>query len=178
MASLLAGWRGGAPVVSHDRERLEGMNAIVELTRLGARRYGGGWSAFEARKALEPGAAHRDLSEAERQLGETRGKVQAAAERKVRKAGAGTRKAAKGGAPRLLLGAMKRRAEASSGDLQHLSERQIAEAETAARAARQHIEIPETLKVTLPSSGFAAGKAVLALRDVAAGLLPGAPIHR
>jgi len=178
VASLLAGWRGGALVVSHDRELLEGMDAIAELTRLGARRYGGGWSAFEARKALELGAAHRDLSEAERQLAETRGKVQAAAERKARKDGAGTRKAAQGGAPRLLLGAMKRRAEASSGDLQNLSERQIGEAETAARAARERIEILETLKVTLPSSGLAAGKVVLALRDVAAGYNPGAPILR
>ncbi len=178
VASLLAGWRGGALVVSHDRELLEGMDAVVELTRLGARRYGGGWSAFEARKALELDAAHRDLSAAERQLGETRGKVQAAAERKARKDGAGTRKAAKGGAPRILRGAMKRRAEASSGDLQNLSERLIAEAETAARAARERIEILETLNVTLPSSGLAAGKTVLALRDVAAGYNPGAPILR
>ena len=39
---LLAGWRGGAIVVSHDRELLEEMDAIVELTSLGATRYGGG----------------------------------------------------------------------------------------------------------------------------------------
>ena len=32
--TLLAGWRGGAIVVSHDRELLEGMDAIVELTPL------------------------------------------------------------------------------------------------------------------------------------------------
>ena len=80
VASLLAGWRGGALVVSHDRELLEGMDAIVELTTLGARRYGGGWSAFEARKALELDAAHRDLSDAERQMDETREKAQLAAE--------------------------------------------------------------------------------------------------
>jgi ATPase subunit of ABC transporter with duplicated ATPase domains len=42
---LLRGWRGGAIVVSHDRELLEEMDAIVELTALGAARYGGGWSA-------------------------------------------------------------------------------------------------------------------------------------
>src|SRR3546814_12018340 len=61
--SLLAGWRGGAIVVSHDRELLEEMDAIVELTGLGAARYGGGWSAYRARKPIEQaavGAAHPD----------------------------------------------------------------------------------------------------------------------
>ena len=41
---LLAGWRAGAIVVSHDRELLDTMDAIVELTTLGATRYGGNWS--------------------------------------------------------------------------------------------------------------------------------------
>lgn len=178
VASLLAGWRGGALVVSHDRELLEGMDAIVELTTLGARRYGGGWSAFEARKALELDAAYRDLSEAERQLDETREKVQLAAEKKARKDGAGKRKAIRGGAPRILLGAMKRRAEASSGDLQNLSERQMAEADAAARAAREKIEILETLKVTLPSSGLPASRTVLAVRNLVAGYEPRTPVIR
>ena len=53
---LLAGWRGGAIVVSHDRELLEEMDAIVELTPLGATRYGGGWSAYRARKDIEQAA--------------------------------------------------------------------------------------------------------------------------
>jgi len=38
---LLGAWRKGAVVVSHDRELLETMDAIVELTSLGATRYGG-----------------------------------------------------------------------------------------------------------------------------------------
>lgn len=178
VASLLAGWRGGAIVVSHDRDLLEGMDAIVELTTLGAARYGGGWSAYRARKTLELEAARQDLSEAERQMETTREKVQIAAEKKARKDGAGKRKAARGGAPRILIGAMKRRAEASSGDLQNLSERQVSEAESAARAARGKIEILETLKVSLPSSGLPPGKTVLALRGVTAGYNPAQPILR
>ena len=48
---LLASWRGGAIVVSHDRELLDTMDAIVELTSLGATRYGGNWSEYRERKA-------------------------------------------------------------------------------------------------------------------------------
>src|SRR3546814_8144869 len=70
--SLLAGWRGGAIVVSHDRELLEEMDAIVELTGLGATRYGGGWSAYRARKQIEQAAIEAELAGAEKQLGRVR----------------------------------------------------------------------------------------------------------
>ncbi len=172
VARLLAGWRGGALVVSHDRELLEQMDAIVELTTLGAARYGGGWSAFEARKALELDAARHDLAEAERQLETTREKTQLAAEKKARKDSAGKRKAARGGAPRLLIGAMKRRAEVSSGEIQKLSERQITEAEADAAAARQKIEVLETMAVRLPSCRLPPGRMVLTLSGVSAGYVP------
>jgi len=178
VAAMLAGWKGGALVVSHDRELLEGMDAIVELTTLGASRYGGGYSAFEARKALELGAAQQDLAEAERQLDETAEKVQRAAERKARRDGAGKRRAARGGAPRILIGAMKRRAEVSSGDLQNLSERLIAEAEASAAAARARIEVLEKMKVAVPPSGLAAGKVVLKLEGVTAGYAAATPVLR
>ncbi|MFN3610370.1 MAG: ATP-binding cassette domain-containing protein, partial [Hyphomonas sp.] len=124
VAQLLSAWRGGAIVVSHDRELLEGMDAIVELTSLGAARYGGGWSQYEAQKARALASAQQDLSEAQRRLDEVAEKAQAASERKARRDGAGSRKAARGGAPRILLGALKNRAEESSSALNRLAERQ------------------------------------------------------
>ncbi|WP_372715683.1 ATP-binding cassette domain-containing protein [Novipirellula sp.] len=44
--NLIANWKAGAIVASHDRELLEHMDAIVEITSLGATRYGGNWSHF------------------------------------------------------------------------------------------------------------------------------------
>src|SRR5262245_29607801 len=52
VADLLACWKGGAIVASHDRELLERVDRIVELTPVGVSIFGGGWSAFtEARVA-------------------------------------------------------------------------------------------------------------------------------
>lgn len=178
VAEMLAGWRGGAIVVSHDRELLEGMDAIIELSSLGARRYGGGWSAYEARKAMELAAAEHDLAEAERQLDETRSKAQIAAERKARRDGAGARKAAKGGAPCILLGAQKRRAENSGGDLHKLSERLTGEAEEAASEARAKIEVLQKMKVLLPPTGLPPGRTVLVLKDIVAGYDAARPVLR
>src|SRR5690606_36524061 len=41
VARMLEGWHGAAIVVSHDRTLLDTMDAIVELTSLGATTYGG-----------------------------------------------------------------------------------------------------------------------------------------
>lgn len=178
VARLLAGWRGGAIVASHDRALLEGMDAIVELTSLGAARYGGGWSAYEARKAAELEAAQQDLAAAERQIGEVAGRSQLAAERKARRDSAGRRKAARGGAPKISLGLHKRRAEASSGALSRLAEKQKAEAEAVADAARHKIEVIQPLTVTLASTGLAAAKLVLDAENLTAGYDRGPPVIR
>ncbi len=56
IAALLAGWRGGALVASHDRVLLEPMDRIVQLTPVGITLFGGGWTAFaEARCGAGPG---------------------------------------------------------------------------------------------------------------------------
>lgn len=178
VASLLSSWRGGAIVVSHDRELLENMDAIVELTSLGASRYGGGWSSYETQKALELAAAEQDLSEAQQRASETTAKAQAAAERKARRDGAGSRNAAKGGAPRILLGALKNQAEESSGAMGRLAERQKAEAEEALKAARARLEVIQPFIIRIPPSRLAAGKGVLSVAGLCAGYAPGAPVLR
>jgi len=178
VAALLADWSGGAIVVSHDRELLERMDAIVELTSLGASRYGGGWSAYRARKDLELAAAERDLADAEKQIEATARTSQLAVERKARKDGAGKRQAAKGGAPRIVLGMRKNRSESTGGEQARLAERQAAEARANAAAARERIESLRQLKLSLAPTGLAPGRRVLTLDRVTAGYAPAAPVIR
>jgi len=166
---LLSGWRGGAIVVSHDRELLEAMDAIVELTTLGATRYGGNWSHYRARKALELAAAQADLADAEKRVGDSARAAQAATERKARKDSAGQKKAARGDAPRILLGAMKSRSENTGGEQARLAERQRHEAVSAAAEARERIEVLQPLSVSLPSTNLPAGRTVLQINDVTVG---------
>jgi len=176
VAELLAGWRAGALVVSHDRALLETMDAIVELTSLGTTRYGGGWSAYRERKAVELAAAQGDLAHAEKRLDELARTAQAQAERKQRKDGAGRRKAAKGDAPKIVLGMMKERAENSGGEQARLADRRRDQALASAAAARERIEVLQPMAVSLPPTGLAAGKEVLKLERVSAGYAPDRPI--
>ncbi|MGN6488973.1 MAG: ABC-F family ATP-binding cassette domain-containing protein [Devosia sp.] len=175
---LLARWKAGAVVVSHDRELLDTMDAIVELTALGATRYGGNWSHYRERKALELAAAQHDLADAERRVDESRRTAQLAAERQARRDSAGRKLAAKGGTPRIVLGGMKENAENTGAAKRRLAERQGLEAEGAASAARRRIEVLQPLTVDIPATGLPSGKTVLRLDRVTAGYRQDRPVLR
>ena len=166
---LLSGWNGGAIVVSHDRELLDTMDAIVELTSLGATRYGGNWSVYRQRKALELESARHDLATAEQALSRVARAAQARVEKQDRRDSGGRRKAARGDMPKIVAGGLKRRAEESRGDAAQLAERQRSEASEAATAARAKIEVLQPLTVTLPSTRLPQGRTVLRVDDVTAG---------
>ena len=178
LVSFLSKWRGGSIVVSHDRDLPETMDSIVELTTLGATRYGGNWSHYRELKSLELSAAQHDLADAEKRIADVAKSVQATAERKARKDSAGQRTAAKGGIPRIALGLMKNRSESTSGENARLAERLRSQAQEAAASARERIEILQPLSLVLPPTGLAPGKAVLSVDSVTIGYKEGMPIIR
>ncbi|MBR0786063.1 ABC-F family ATP-binding cassette domain-containing protein [Bradyrhizobium iriomotense] len=178
VADLLAAWRGGAIVVSHDRDLLDTMDAIVELTSLGATRYGGNWSSYRAQKALELAAVRHDLAHAEKRLSEIDGKAQEAAERKARKDSGGRKKRAKGDMPRILAGARRDRSEDTGGKAALIAERRRAEALDAVDTARRRVEILQPLSVKLPATNLPAGREVLSLDRISAGYRSQRPVLR
>ncbi|WP_313530906.1 ATP-binding cassette domain-containing protein, partial [Shinella sp.] len=129
-------------------------------------------------KALELAAAQRQLSDAERHAADLARSVQAVAERKARKDGAGKRKRAKGDIPRIMLGAMKERSEVTGGVQARLAESRQAQAAEAMATARKRIEVLQPLTVAVPPTHLAAGKTVLKLDGVTAGYEPERPILR
>ncbi|KWV54904.1 ABC transporter [Bradyrhizobium macuxiense] len=175
---LLAGWRHGAIIVSHDRELLETMDAIVELTSLEARRYGGNWSQYRERKAVELAAARHDLATADRRVAEIDRQEKETAERKARKDGAGQRKRAKGDIPRIAAGLRKDRSEDTSGENARLAERKRAQALELAAAARQRIEVLQPFSVRLPPTDLPTGRMVLRIEAADVGYTAENPILR
>jgi ATPase subunit of ABC transporter with duplicated ATPase domains len=99
-----------------------------------------------------------------------------ARERQARRDAGGRKKAAKGDMPRILLGGMKRRAEATAGGLDRLAEKQADAAQIQAVEARAKIEVLAPFAVRLAPSGLPAGKVVLRASDLTGGYDPKAPI--
>ncbi len=166
IVELLARWKGGALTVSHDRALLRQMDRIVELTGLGARVYGGAYDLYAERRAEEEAAAVRDLETAQGALDKARDDIQTARERKFKRDARGARQKLKGGQPRIMLNAMKAKAEDSGGKLTRLADRMKAEAERDLADADARIERIRRLAFDLPPSGLAAGRQVLAFEDV------------
>jgi ATPase subunit of ABC transporter with duplicated ATPase domains len=166
VAGLLARWRGGVVVASHDRALLECVDRIVELTAVGVTIFGGAWGEFaEAREAARIRAA-AELSRAAGALRSAERTVQKAKEKKARRDKAGRALQAKGGEPRMILDAMKQRAENSSGRESHLADRMIGDRVAALDDARARIDVLTPLTIALPKTALAAGRQLIACKDV------------
>lgn len=169
LVAFLRGWKGAAVVVSHDRALLREMDRIVELSSLGGKIYGGNYDFYAERQAEERAAAERTLDFAEREAGRVERDAQQARERKDRRDAAGKRFAASGSAPKIVLGAMKRRAEESSAGADRLAERKRDTAAETLGEARARVEQVRALGFTLPSASLPDGKTVLTFEDVGFG---------
>jgi len=178
VAEVLRNWRGGAIVVSHDRDLLRQMDAIVELTTLGAKTYGGNYDHYAERKVLELAAAEQSLASAERKVAEIDRKIQAVREQKARSDAGGVRKAARGDIPKILLGGRKENAENTSGGQANIASRLRDEASREAAEARSQVEILQQVSVRLAPTNLPAGKTVLEVHGLTGGPDAAAPIIR
>jgi ATPase subunit of ABC transporter with duplicated ATPase domains len=163
---LIAGWRGGVVVASHDRAVLELMDRIVELTPVGVRIVGGGWTAFAAQRERERGAAADQLDRSEGALREVKRTAQRRQEAQQRRDKAGRAFAAKGSEPKIVLGAQARRAEETSGRTRRLGEREIDAAAADAADARAKVEVLTPIAIDLPKSGTPSTARLLSLEQV------------
>ncbi|MBK1698767.1 ABC-F family ATP-binding cassette domain-containing protein [Rhodovibrio salinarum] len=175
---ILRDWRQAAIVVSHDRELLEEMDAIVELSNLGARRYDGGYSAYHTQKQEKLAAVRQDLADAEKARAEQKRRAQQAAERKARKDSRGRRSRTKGDQPKVLMDARKERAEGSDGTHARLRNDRRVAAEAKVSEAREKVEVVEPLTMEIAPTGLPRSRTVLRLEGVSGGPDPDRPIIR
>lgn len=151
----------GALYVSHDRELLARVDRIVELHPLGPRIYGGGFALYEEQRRLEDEAAAHRVEHAHRQLVRARREAQAAREKKERRDSRGKQKRREGGMPKVLLDAMKERAEGTKGRLANVSSRRASAAEAQLAEAKAGLAGEEDLAFDLEPTTVPEGKTVL-----------------
>ncbi|MEP7456682.1 ABC-F family ATP-binding cassette domain-containing protein [Phyllobacterium sp. SB3] len=176
VAAFLARWRGGALVVSHDRQLLRQMDRIVELSGLGVKIYGGNWDDYKEQKDREIEAAERELVVAERNAVDLARKIQIVAERKARKDSAGKRSRGKAGLSKLILDAREDRAEKTSGRGKQLADRQHRKADEKLQSAVSSVERIKPLSFEIGASRISSGKTVLVFHEVTGGPDKNSPI--
>jgi ATPase subunit of ABC transporter with duplicated ATPase domains len=169
IADIVESFAGGVLIVSHDRELLERMDRIVEISALGVTAWGGNYSFFRAEKDGVAERAASELASARRHADRTAQAIEAARQRKESRDAAGKKGRASAGQPKILLDAAKERAEGSTGGLGRLALRQQAEAEDRLAAAKDAVERGRKLNFAVSGAGLPVGKTVLTLDSVTGG---------
>jgi ATPase subunit of ABC transporter with duplicated ATPase domains len=161
IAALIAGWKGGVVVASHDRAVLEMMDRIVELSPIGCRSVEGGWSDFVAVRDADRERATQALDRAETGLHQVKRGAQEQREKKARRDKAGRAMGASGSLPRIVAGAWKERAEGTGAREGEIARRLVGEADAARVTARERVEVVTPLRIDLPPSGLSSSRELL-----------------
>ncbi len=165
---MLADWKGAALIASHDRDLLETVDRIVEITPLAIHVTGGGWSAFVIARDARRARAEQELDRASSALRGEQREAQQRRESQDRRDKAGRAFAAKKSEPRILLGRMAERAENSGARGEKIAARMLQEASARNDAARAEVEVITPLTMHLPAAGVPSGAALLTLDRVTA----------
>ncbi|MEZ6001509.1 ABC-F family ATP-binding cassette domain-containing protein [Hyphomonas sp.] len=166
IASLMRAWPGGLLIASHDRDLLEQVDRIVDLSPVGVTIFSGGWSEYAAAREAAREAAEADLARASDTLKRTRKSVQQAKEKQDRRDKAGRAARTKGDAPKMLLDKRQERAEATRGKGSALAARQMTESEEDLATARARIEILAPITMDLPHCGLPSGRRLIEFKGV------------
>lgn len=168
IANLLAQWRGGAIIASHDRDLLEHMDRIVELSPVGITVFGGGWSEFREARDAARAQAETELARSASALKRAETEAQRAKEKQDRRDKAGRTARAKGDAPKMLLDKRQERAEATAARGGDLASRQTNESAAALEAARARVEVTAPVTMDLPHVHLPRSKDILRVTEAVA----------
>jgi ATPase subunit of ABC transporter with duplicated ATPase domains len=119
-------WPRGLSVVSHDRQLLETMARIVELSSLGLRSYGGNYTFYSQCKEQERQNSIQRLEQRKLERQREEQSLREQRERQERQQARGNRHGREANQAKILLGRQKERSESSAGKLrqQHAATRE------------------------------------------------------
>ncbi|MCG7596993.1 ABC-F family ATP-binding cassette domain-containing protein [Mycobacterium sp. PSTR-4-N] len=154
-------------LVSHDRMLLDRMDRIDELRGGEITSYGGNFTAYRAAVDAADSAARSAVRQAEQHLKRQKRDRQQARERADRRSGAAKRSLPDAGIPKIIAGAMKRRAQETAGRTDDVHARRIDDARTRLNEAETLLRDDDALTLDLPDTAVPAGRMVLRCNAIA-----------
>lgn len=155
----------GLLVISHDRELLQEVDCILELSNQGLATYGGNWAFYEAERERERARLAESLERAKGAQDKARRERTEKLESQEKRMRAGQRGAESSGIPKIILGARKRQAQRTLGKLQSATGEELGRKVDAARAAFENLKVDQTIYADFPETALPAGKLVFEARD-------------
>lgn len=116
--SFIQSYEGALLVISHDRELLEIVDGVWELSSQGLQSYGGNYTFYENQKQLERQLLANKIDRQKREKNKLTREHREKLFEQEKRMRLGEEKAARGGTPKILLGGMKRRAQETYANIQ------------------------------------------------------------
>ncbi|MCT7656974.1 ABC-F family ATP-binding cassette domain-containing protein [Mycobacterium deserti] len=162
----LDGYSGCLLLVSHDRVLLDRMDRIAELHRGEMLLYGGNFTMYQKAVNEAQRVAENNIRNAEQQLRREKRDMQLARERAARRSSTAARNIKDAGIPKIIAGAMKRRAQESAGRIDGVNAARVSDAKTRLDQAERTLRDDDTLALELPHTNVPAGRTLLTVEHV------------
>jgi len=163
--AILRDWEGCLIVASHDRDLLQHVDRIVELSPLGPRIYGGNYELYRTVRDAERLSADLALSQAKRAVDSARQEAQNQREARERRDGAGKRASLQGGQPKILLGRRKSIAQQSAGRENTLATRKMASLQSDLLQAQGAVARTRNPAIRINPTGLGSGREIVRLEQ-------------
>ncbi len=163
---LVASWKKGLVVVSHDRRLLALLDQIAELNANGLKIYGGDYEFYRQQREADIDAAEETLQGARQRLKEAKLSAQRAAERQQRKQSHGRRNILKRNLPSIVAGGLSRAAENTAARLKGRHQQKVDHAKQVVEGARKNLPIELQIAVDLERSKVPPNKRMIELVEV------------
>jgi len=148
-------------LVSHDRDLLNLMDEIAELTGNGISLYGGNYDFFSEQKQLATDALYRQIAGREKELRLARETERVTAERQNRSNSRGRRKQEKAGTPKIMMNALRNKAENSTARLKDIHQEKMGRIESDLNRMKDSLPAPDKIRFGLSPSRLHRGKILL-----------------
>lgn len=150
--ATLQTWPGCLLVASHDRELLQGMDQLAELSPTSLRLYGGGFDFYRQAVETEQHAAEQQARNLRSELKREKREMQQARERASRRAGNASRNLADAGLPRIVAGNRKRSAQVTAAKADGTHDNRVEQARARLLEATQSLGETTSLDLALPAA--------------------------
>ena len=177
LMAQLQRWPYNLLVVSHDRELLEQMERIVELSPLGLRSYGGGYSFYAECRRSEDESAQRLLEQRKLERKRETQAMREQQDRQAQRTARGARDGRDANQAKILLGGQKNRAEGTAGKLRQQHAVQQEALSQRVREAAQQVAPVSAIAMHAPGGPQAARLRMAELEDVVLPYAPAATRH-
>ncbi|WP_435036422.1 ATP-binding cassette domain-containing protein [Pseudomonas neuropathica] len=165
LRSALERWRGGLIVVSHDRQLLEQMQRIIELTPTGASVFSGVFSVFDEQRRIHRQAAQAQLDQARTERQRERTRLQREHDTIQRHAAGSRRNAQTANVSGFERAAMKAAAREIMGQVKVGHQARKSDLDERVREAYANVQPDDSVLINLPGSVVPGNRRVCTLID-------------